>query len=151
MRSLLRLVQLEATIRVSSVDGDEHSLFRLDVLWHYIQKEFLVAGTPRSKFHNLGRLAQLVLTLPHSNADEERVFSRIGKNKTKFRANLSLDRTLPSIITFQMNRAASEPCFKYEPSREVCKAAKQVTWQYNKEHSSLSAATTKPASQPTLQ
>jgi hypothetical protein len=104
-------------------------------MWHYIQQELLVAGTARSKFHNLVRLAQLILTLPHSNADEERVFSRIGKNKTKFRASLSPDRTLPSIITFQMNRSTSEPCFKYEPSRDVCKAAEHVTWQYNKEDS----------------
>lgn len=125
----------EATIRIGTHDGEEVSVYRLDVLWHYIQQEFLVAGTSRSKFHNLVRLAQLVLTLPHSNADEERVFSRIGKNKTKFRANLSLDRTLPSIITFQLNRPATEPCFKYEPSQEVCTAARRVTWQYNKEHS----------------
>ena len=130
----------EATIRVASVDGEEQAVYRLDVLWHYIQHEFLVAGTARSKFHNLARLAQLILTLPYSNADEERVFSRIGKNKTKYRASLSLDRTLPSIITFQLNRPASEPCFKYEPSQAVCKAAKHVTWNYNKEHSTAAAS-----------
>jgi hypothetical protein len=131
----------EATIRIGTHDEDEINVYRLDVLWYYIQQEFLVAGTARSKFHNLVRLAQLVLTLPHSNADEEWVFSRIGKNKTKFRYNLSLDRTLPSIITFQMNRPATEPCFKYEPSQEVCTAARHVTWQYNKEHSTTAVTT----------
>lgn len=131
----------EATIRLASVDGNELPVHRLDILWHYIDREFLVAGTQRGKFHNLVRLAKLILTLPHSNADEERVFSRIGKNKTKFRANLSLDRTLPSIITFQMNRPACEPCFRYEPSEEVCKAAKHVTWQYNKLHCSATVDT----------
>ena len=34
-----------------------------------------VTGKPRFKF--LSRIAKLVLCLPHSNADEERVFSQI--------------------------------------------------------------------------
>jgi len=105
MRSYPKLEQ-SRLLRVASAAGDEQSIYHLTVLWHYIQQELLVAGMARSKFHNLGRLAQLVLTFPHSSADKERVFSRIGKNKMKFRTNLSLNHTLPSIITFQMNRPA---------------------------------------------
>jgi len=96
-------VKAAATIKVNSVDGEERSVYRLDVLWHYIHQERLIAGTGRSKFHNLRMVSHLVLTLPHSNADEEQVFSRIGKNKSKFRVNLRLDLMLGSIITFQMN------------------------------------------------
>jgi len=78
-----------------------------------------------------GSLACLVLTLPHSKADEEQASSCIGKNKWKFWTNLSLDRTLPSIVTLQMNRCVSELCFNYESSHDVCKVATHVTWQYN--------------------
>jgi hypothetical protein len=128
----------DATIKITVADHDDTvSSYRLDVLWHYLFTDNNVAGTSRSKFTNLMKIAKLILTLPHSNADEERVFSLINKNKTKFRPNLSTDRTIPSIITFQLNRSHDEPCFKYEPNAEVCKAARHVTWDYNKAHSSL--------------
>lgn len=126
----------EATTRVCVVDDNETVAYRSDVLWHYIEHEFMVSGSQRSKFHYLSRIARLLLTLPHSNADEERVFSRVNKNKTKFRDSLSLDRTLPSILTFQLNRPSDQPCYKYMPSSEVCKKARTVTWAYNKAHSS---------------
>ena len=40
------------------------------------------------KFQRLATVALLVLTLPHSNAEEERVFSLVTKNKTKFRPSI---------------------------------------------------------------
>ncbi len=54
---------------------------------------------------------------------------------TPQRASLSLDGTLSSIIAFQLNRAQGEPCYKYKPSDQVLKRSKEVTWEYNKEHS----------------
>ena len=74
----------------------------------------------------------LVLTLRHSNADEECVFSLIRQNKTDFRSSLSLDGTLSSILTVKM--AIEEPCYKLEPTPEVIKCSKKATWEYNKEH-----------------
>lgn len=87
----------EATIRVCVVDDTETVAYRNDVLWHYIEHEFMIfmiSGSQRSKFYYLSRIARLLLTLPYSNADAERVFSRVNKNKTKFRDSLSLDRML---------------------------------------------------------
>ena len=43
--------------------------------------------------------AKLVLCIAYSNAGEERVFSMVRKNKTPFRPNLALDKTLPSLLT----------------------------------------------------
>ena len=48
---------------------------------------------------NPSKIAKVVLFIPHSNAGEERVFSLIRKDKTQFRPNLSLDKTLSSILT----------------------------------------------------
>ena len=48
------------------------------------------------------RVVQLVVILPHTNAQEERVFSTISKNKTKFRPYLQLDGILSSIISVKL-------------------------------------------------
>ena len=59
-----------------------------------------MAGT--KEFERLVAVAKLVLVLPHSNADAERVFSVVGLNKTKTRNSLALDGTLSSIMAIKM-------------------------------------------------
>nr|XP_033948172.1 uncharacterized protein LOC117453467 [Pseudochaenichthys georgianus] len=89
--------------------------------------------TGMSRFGRLSRIAKLVLVLPHSNADAERVFSVVGLNKTKTRNSLALDGTLSSIMTVKM--ANLEPqCFKWEPPPSVIKASKSATNTYNMRH-----------------
>ena len=85
-------------------------------------------------FQSLATIAKLVLVLPHSNVDAERVFSLVGLNKTKTRNSLALDGTLSSIMIIKM--AGLKPCFKWEPSVAVIKASKKATSQYNKAHRS---------------
>src|SRR4029434_4565596 len=82
-----------------------------------------VAGT--KEFERLVAVAKLVLVLPHSNADAERVFSVVELNKTKTRNILALDGTLCSIRAIKM--ADLEPCFRWEPPSEVIKASKKAT------------------------
>uniref|UniRef100_H3A908 HAT C-terminal dimerisation domain-containing protein n=1 Tax=Latimeria chalumnae TaxID=7897 RepID=H3A908_LATCH len=88
----------------------------MDTVWVHLGNVKSLAGHIR--FPSLSRLARLVLVLSHSNADE-RVFSLIRKNRTPFRPNLGLDRTLSSLI--QVKLANPEPCFKFEPTKEVIK------------------------------
>ena len=64
----------------------------MDVLWAYMQAMRSTDG--KLKFLKLANVALLVLTLPHSNAAEEQVFSMVMKNKTKFRPSLKKDGTL---------------------------------------------------------
>lgn len=86
-----------------------------------------------SQFGRLSKIAALVLVLPDSNADAERVFSMVGLNKTKTRNSLALDGTLSSIMTVKM--AGLEPQgFKWEPPTPVLKASKPATNIYNKQH-----------------
>lgn len=85
------------------------------------------------RFKKLRKVAMLVLILPHSNASEERIFSMVTKNKTKFRPNLHLDGTLSSILCVKL--ANSEPCCSYNPSSDVLESAKKATKEYNKKHS----------------
>ena len=72
-----------------------------------------------------------MLTLPHSNAEEDRLFSMITKNKTKFRPSLKLDGTLSSILTIKC--ANVEPCHSFDPL-EVLETAKKATTTYNSLH-----------------
>ena len=122
----------EATIRVDE-DGDSVT-YRIDVLWYHL---FLmkIPGSNRSKFHNLFKLVKVILVIIHSNAEEESLFSKVRKNLTAQRASLSLDGTLSSIISFQLNRKQGETCYQYQPSESVISKSKKVTWEYNKEHS----------------
>ena len=108
---------------LEKLEGDEVAEYhRMDVLWAYLGSVKDVV-TSHPQFSLLANVAKLVLTLSHSNADEERVFSLIRQNKTDFRSALSLDGTLASILTVKM--ASEEPCYKYEPSGEVSKCSKK--------------------------
>ena len=111
-------------------EEDEVKHFRIDKLWAYLRTAQYPDGS--LIFAKLAKVALLVLTLPHSNAEEERVFSMVTKNKTKFRPNLKLDGTLSSILTIKL--ANPEPCHEYEPPKKILEAAKKATVEYNKEH-----------------
>ena len=78
-------------------------------------------------------MAKLVLTIPHSNAQEERLFSMVRKNKTAFRPSLDPKGTLSSILAIKL--AVQEPAHSFEPPKDVIANAKTATWEYNK-HSS---------------
>ena len=97
-----------------------------------------------SSFGRLSKVAKLVLVLPHSNADAERVFSVVGLNKTKrpgtvwplnktkTRNCLALEGTLSSILTIKM--AGLGQIHKWEPPASVVKASAHASEDYNKEH-----------------
>ena len=76
------------------------------------------------------RAAKLVLTIPHRYADAERVFSIIGKNKVKNKSDLALEGTLSSLTTCKVNQFFDEPCYYFEPSREILDKAKKATFNY---------------------
>ena len=53
--------------------------YRVDVIWNFIHCMKRPDG--QSQFPRLSSIALLLLTIPHSNATEERVFSLITKTK----------------------------------------------------------------------
>ena len=70
----------EAAIVVNEEKEVKH--FRMDVLWPHMQAMRSADG--KLKFSKLANVAPLVLTLPHSNAAEERVFSMVMKTRLNF-------------------------------------------------------------------
>ncbi|XP_072168656.1 uncharacterized protein [Diadema setosum] len=113
------------------IKEEDAEFLRLDKLWAHLSS-LKNPITGQLRFQRLAKVAQLVLCLPHSNADAERVFSSIGLNKTETRNALGLDGTLSSIMTIKM--AQGEPCFRYEPPAEVLQSSRSATSSYNKEH-----------------
>ena len=75
---------------------------RMDRVWSYIS-EMKLPGIDIKRFGRLAKDASVVLTIPHSNAGEERVFSVIRKIRRDDRANLHLQGTLFSLITVKLN------------------------------------------------
>ena len=122
----------KATVKVDSVNDKSYQ--RMDVIWHYIST--MKAPDHTTRFLRLSKIAMLVLLIPHSNAQEERIFSMVRKNKTAFRPSLDPKGTLSSIMTVKL--ANDVPAHQFEPSKELLKTAKSATWNYNKEHSSNS-------------
>ena len=109
-------------------EGQEYH--RMDMIWAYLGSVRNPDGMLR--YSKLANVAKLILVLPHSNAAEERVFSMVTKNKTKFRPSLQLDGTLSSIISIKL--ANLEPCHGYEPEKVVLEEAKKATRTYNLAH-----------------
>lgn len=129
---LLELKEVPESVLKSAIVIDEEKTqhHRMDTIWAYLSGLRGVDGMLR--FPKLAKVAQFVLIIPHSNADEERVFSMVTKNKTVFRSNLKFDGTLGSILKVKL--ANSESCTTFEPPSTVLETAKKATRQYNRAH-----------------
>ena len=71
----------------------------------------------KHRFDILFKVVKLALVLPHSNASEERVFSIVRKNKTKFRASMGFN-TLGSTLTVKL---ANPDATKFKPDKALLK------------------------------
>jgi len=77
--------------------GNSNIDFTLDLMdfWKIIKTEKY--GNDKEKYPLMNRLVSYILTLPHSSACVERLFSIININKTKLRNRLSTD-TITGIL-----------------------------------------------------
>ena len=92
------------------------------VYWHAISMIQDISNQG-SRFPLLTTLAKAVLVIPHGNADTERLFSRLGLNKTKHRNSLSLS-TLNALLTVQFNMKQS--CYEFKPSSGLISRCKNA-------------------------
>ena len=77
---------------------------RADVAWHHISQ--LRYSNGKHKFKELAAVVKGILVIPHSNADSERVFSCVRKNRAEFRPTLS-ESTLESLLVEKTSMFAS--------------------------------------------
>ena len=90
----------------------------MDIIWGYL----------RERFPFLSSVALCVLTIPHSNAAEERVFSMIKNNKTSLNSMMINKMNTPEDLT---------PCFRTKLPIELFKKIKTACKDYNKQLSEV--------------
>ena len=109
----------------------EEDPHRVDILWGYLKK-VKKPGTNSFEYDQLFRVAEVVMSIPHSNAGEERIFSLVSKNKTPSRSSLKSDGTLSSLITIKTH--IKDPK-NWQPSKCFIEKAKKVTKIYDRHKS----------------
>ena len=122
----------DAKIITTYRDGGKSTHLRMDKIWAYLHNFKDSSGM--YSFKLLASVAFAVLSLPHSNASEERVFSCVRKNKTAFRASME-DETIGAIISVKLNE--DKPCHKVTHDKKLLAKAKSSTKDYNRKHSSI--------------
>lgn len=85
------------------------------------------------RFPSLFLLAKCLLSLPVSNADTERVFSIVRKIITDYRTEME-QSTLCALLSCKMN--CDCPCYELDTPKELLRAAKVATMEYNRAHCS---------------
>ena len=95
---------------------------RIDIVWNRI-------GEMTSA------IVKLILSLPHSNAEEERLFSMVKRNKTAFHPNLDPQEILGSNLTIKL-AFKGKKIQKMDIPNDISTRAEKTTWEYNKAHSS---------------
>ena len=114
------------------VSNDSDPFYYVDAFWGYL-KTVRKPGSTEYEFDILYQVAEIVLTIPHSNAGEERIFSYISKNKTPSRSSLDIKGTLSSLTLIKTH---IENPLEWKPSDELLQKAKKATKTYNDKHSS---------------
>lgn len=122
--------ELPKAVKELAREKEGSSRLRPDIVCGHLQEMTTPDG--RKRFLILSKVALLVLTIPHSNAGEERVFSMIKKNLTSLRSCLDQEETLGSIMTIKMESLSRPEGINLPPN--VVKAAKSAARLYNKAH-----------------
>ena len=111
----------------ANVDDSEELPYCVDLLWGFLRG----VNIPGTNSFELFKVAEAVMTIPHSNAGEETIFSLINKNKTPTRNSLKLDGTLSSLIAVKTH--IDNP-LQWQPSKTLLEKAKKTTRAYNEKH-----------------
>ena len=99
---------------------------RVDKKWSIIS-EITDPATGAPAYPLLTQVMKGILVLPHSNAQCERAFSIVRKNKTDFRPNMST-ATLQSLLIEKLCNSDT-PCFRRDFSTDFLKNAKKATYR----------------------
>lgn len=110
---------------------------RVDTAWNSIS-QIADPATGKAKFANLSTVIKGILVIFHSNADCERIFSLLNKNKTDQRCNLST-KTVGSLMTRKMmTTAKSRVCYTSEYTTQLLSSCKSATYVSHQQASTSS-------------
>ena len=84
-------------------------------------------------FPRIWKVDKLILTIPNSHAEDERVSSIVRKSETCFRPRLDPEETLAGIVTVKLS-VESESVETLNISQEILIVAKSATCKYKLSH-----------------
>lgn len=122
---LLKDDVLPQSMRAREWDTGQMDYCRMDRIWTFLLGMKHPSSEDR-KFSELAKLVKLVLALPHSNADEERIFNLVTKNFHSFRTRLEPEGTLNALLYCKMNALSEIKCYEFEPTIGMLKKAKKA-------------------------
>lgn len=96
--------------------------------WTYISK--LKKGDETPMFPLMVFLVKNIMTLPHSSACVERIFSMVNAIKTKERNRLQTDNLCGLLQTKSMLKASSSECYNYTLNNEFLKKFNQNMYKF---------------------
>jgi hypothetical protein len=92
-----------------------YSSLKVDLMWNELTEQNFQG---EKKFANIGKLAKIVLSLPPSNAESERIFSVVNDVKTAKRNKIG-DNTLNAMCVIRsLFRSNSINCATFHPNDE---------------------------------
>ena len=104
---------------------------RADDMWVEISN-LKDKSTSEQKYVHLPKIMLAILSIPHSNAEDERIFSLVRKNATEFRPSLAT-KTLSDLLTQKVMSLASEhPCYEMTFSDSLLAKCKGAATAFNK-------------------
>lgn len=123
-----RLEEEFAAYQFENFADDIVNCSRPDVCWWKISQ--LKNDSGQMKYGALSKIMFAVLTVPHSNASTERIFSSVRKNHTEFRPSLSTESLSALLVQKVKTASDGDVCFKKKFSQKQLQAAKHATKQH---------------------
>ena len=71
----------------------------------------------------------VILSVSHSNAEDERIFSVVRKNSTEFRSSLTTSVLSDTLVNKLYWQAAGIPCYQRELKPELLQKCKRATME----------------------
>lgn len=87
--------------------------------WKYAMK--MKNGLDEFMFPNLSQVIKAIMTIPHSSAAAERIFSQLTLIKSKQRNRLEVDTCDAIMHTKSLLDLKGDLCYQYEPSSRLIK------------------------------
>ena len=84
------------------------------------------------EFKNVSQLVLNLICIPHSNAQCERIFSKVNLIKTKQRNKLLTDTVNGSLLASQCVRNNNASCITFEPSKDMYKRCNELMYDHKK-------------------
>lgn len=105
---------------------------RMDRKWAVLGK--LVSADGSLKYNRLSSVMMCILTIPHSNAECERVFSSVKKTRTQFRSSLSSEHLEDILVAKIMQKGH---CYEQEFEKDFLSMAKSATYDHLKSNKKI--------------